>query len=54
MVLGAGAGAEWSEVLSACVAGSYKESERVSDCTVVGEHVGVRLGGSGNRAGGGV
>jgi hypothetical protein len=39
-------------VLSVGVAGSWRDLERVSDCSVVDEA--VRLGGGDNRAGGGV
>ncbi len=56
MVLGAETGAEWSGVPSVGVTGSWGKSERVSDCSVVDEAVGVWLGVGlgGDRAGGGV
>ncbi len=54
MVLGAGAGAEWSGVVTGCIVCSCGGSARKSDSSVIGDAVGVGLGGGGERAGGGV
>jgi hypothetical protein len=56
MALGAGAGAEWSGVLTGCIVVNCGGSARRSDNSATGEvvSVGVGLGGGGGRAGGGV
>ncbi len=56
MALGAGAGAEWSGVLTGCVVGNCGGSAIKSDNSATGDvvGVGVRLRGGGERAGGGV
>jgi hypothetical protein len=54
MALGAGAGAEWSGVLTGCILGSCGGSARKSNSSVIGDAVGVGLGGGGEQAGGGV
>ncbi len=46
MVLGAGAGAEWSGVPPVGVAGSLGKSERQCDCSVISEADGVGFSGS--------
>ncbi len=54
MALGAGAGAERSGVLTGCIVGNCGGSARKSDSSAIGDEVGIGLGGSGKRAGGGV
>jgi hypothetical protein len=54
MVLGARAEAERSGVTAGSIAGKEGGSEKLSDCAVAGEGVGVGLGGGGERAGGDV
>ncbi len=54
MGLGAGAGEEWSGVPNVSVVSSCRESERENGCSGVGEDAVGGLGGSGNRAGGGL
>ncbi len=54
MVLGAGAGEEWSGVPNVSVVSSCRESERENGCSGVGKDAGSRLGGSGDQAGGGL
>jgi hypothetical protein len=49
MALGAGAGAEWSGVLTGCIVGNCGGSARKSDSSAIGDEVG-----GGERAGGGV
>jgi hypothetical protein len=49
-----GAGAEWSRVLTGYIVGSWGGSARKSDSSVIGDAVGVGLGGGGEPAGGGV
>jgi hypothetical protein len=52
VVLGAGAGAD-SRDPTDCNASSWRRSTKQSDCSEIGEAVGVGLGG-GDRAGGGI
>jgi hypothetical protein len=54
MALGAGAGAEWSGVLTGCIVGNCGGSARKSDSSATGDVVGVGLGGGDERAGGGM
>jgi hypothetical protein len=56
MALGAGAGAEWSGVLTGCIVINCGGSARRSDNSATGEvvGVGVGLGGGGGRARGGM
>ncbi len=54
MALGAGAGAEWSRVLTGCIVSNCGGSARKSDSSAIGDVIGVGLGGSGKRARGGV
>ncbi len=53
MVLGAGAGEEWSRVPHVSVGGRCRESDRKSACSGVGKDAIVGLGGSSDPAGGG-
>ncbi len=53
MVLGAVAGVESGDPIG-WVSGSGRRTSKLSDCSEIGEAVGVGLGGGGNRAGGGV
>jgi hypothetical protein len=50
MVLGAGAGEEWSGVPNVGVARNCRESERENDCSGVGEGASVGLGSSDDQA----
>jgi hypothetical protein len=54
MALGAGAGAEWSGVLTGCIVGNCRGSARKSDSSAIGDVVGIGLSSGGERARGGV
>jgi hypothetical protein len=54
IALGAGAWAEWPGVQTGCIVGSCGGSARKSDISVIGDAVGVGLGGGSGRARGGV
>jgi hypothetical protein len=53
VVLGAVAGVESGDPIG-WISGSGRRTAKLSDCSEIGEAVGVGLGGSGDRAGGGV
>jgi hypothetical protein len=54
MALGAGAGAEWSGVLTGTIVCNCGGSTRRSKRSTIGDSVGIGLGGGGERARGGV